>query len=400
MSNSKLIYPTILEKILTNISDIIVIIGKDGIVTYNSPNIEKLFGWKPKEIIGKTVWGNMHPEDIDSAKELFNISIKEDGASGEIECRYRCKDGTYKWIRFTGTNLLNDNEINGILGNYHYIGENKKTEEALLVSEQRVKHNLKEILSPQEDISVLELSDIIDSEKIQEVMDEFYRLTNIGIGIIDVTGKVLVATGWQDICQKFHRVNPQSCSFCLESDLELSSKVPVGTFKMYRCKNSMWDIAIPIMLGEKHVGNIFLGQFLFDDEIPDLEVFRQQAKNYGFNEEEYLAALEKLPRWSKETVDAAMKFYSGFAELISNLGYGNIKLVNALEEQKRIEQALAEHESFLNSIVENIPNMLFIKDAEDLRFVRFNKAGEELLGFDRNELIGKKRLRFLHERTS
>ncbi len=44
---------------------------------------------------------------------------------------------------------------------------------------------------------------------------------------------------------------------------------------------------------------------------------------------------------------------------------------------------------FLNSILDNIPNMIFVKDAKDLRFVRFNKAGEQLLGRKKEELIGK-----------
>ena len=44
---------------------------------------------------------------------------------------------------------------------------------------------------------------------------------------------------------------------------------------------------------------------------------------------------------------------------------------------------------FLDSILENIPDMIFVKDAEELRFVLFNRAGEELLGFKREDLIGK-----------
>ena len=44
---------------------------------------------------------------------------------------------------------------------------------------------------------------------------------------------------------------------------------------------------------------------------------------------------------------------------------------------------------FLRSVVENIPYMIFVKDARDLRFVRFNKAGEQLLGYTRAQLIGK-----------
>jgi PAS domain S-box-containing protein len=53
------------------------------------------------------------------------------------------------------------------------------------------------------------------------------------------------------------------------------------------------------------------------------------------------------------------------------------------------EGALFEREEFLSQIIENIPNMIFIKDAKELRFVQFNKAGEKLLGYKREDLIGK-----------
>ena len=60
-----------------------------------------------------------------------------------------------------------------------------------------------------------------------------------------------------------------------------------------------------------------------------------------------------------------------------------------ITERKRTEDALKEREEFLSSVVENIPDMIFIKDAEELRFVRFNRAGENLLGYKRDDLIGK-----------
>jgi two-component system sensor histidine kinase UhpB len=58
-------------------------------------------------------------------------------------------------------------------------------------------------------------------------------------------------------------------------------------------------------------------------------------------------------------------------------------------ERKRAEVELRRSELFLESIVENIPDMIFVKDASELKFVRFNKAGEELLGCRRQELIGR-----------
>jgi two-component system, sensor histidine kinase len=48
-----------------------------------------------------------------------------------------------------------------------------------------------------------------------------------------------------------------------------------------------------------------------------------------------------------------------------------------------------ESQDFLSSVIENIPNMIFVKDANELKFVRFNRAGEKLIGISRKELIGK-----------
>lgn len=58
-------------------------------------------------------------------------------------------------------------------------------------------------------------------------------------------------------------------------------------------------------------------------------------------------------------------------------------------ERKRIEDALTETRHLLESIVEQIPHMVFLKDADELRFVQLNKAGEHLIGLPREALIGK-----------
>jgi len=59
-----------------------------------------------------------------------------------------------------------------------------------------------------------------------------------------------------------------------------------------------------------------------------------------------------------------------------------------ITSRKWAEEALRRSEQFLDSIVENIPDMIFVKDASDLRFVRFNRAGERLLGRSSEELVG------------
>jgi PAS domain S-box-containing protein len=60
-----------------------------------------------------------------------------------------------------------------------------------------------------------------------------------------------------------------------------------------------------------------------------------------------------------------------------------------ISERKRAEEDLHRTKQFLDSIIENIPNMVFVKDALDLKFVLFNRAGEKLLGYSREDLLGK-----------
>ncbi|MGB9081518.1 MAG: PocR ligand-binding domain-containing protein, partial [Desulfuromonadaceae bacterium] len=232
------------------------------------------------------------------------------------------------------------------------------------------------------DLANIELADIIDVTALQEMMDDYYALTGIGVGIIDLNGTVLVGTGWQDICVKFHRAVSESCAFCHESDISLSSGVPPGTFKEYRCKNNMWDIATPIMLGDRHIGNIFLGQFLYDDEKPDYELFRAQARRFGYDEAEYLAALDRVPRWSRETVRKAMGFYSKLARMISKTSYNNVTLADTLARREQVEEAL----QWARISLESASDALFWI-APDARIVDVNEAACRSLGYSREELL-------------
>jgi len=66
-------------------------------------------------------------------------------------------------------------------------------------------------------------------------------------------------------------------------------------------------------------------------------------------------------------------------------------------ERNKTEQQLKNSEKFLAAVIENIPDMIFVKDAKDLSFIRFNKAGEDLLGYSKEELIGKNYYDFFSE---
>ncbi|MEI7501609.1 MAG: PAS domain-containing sensor histidine kinase, partial [Bacteroidota bacterium] len=118
--------------LISNISDVIGIIGIDGIMKYKSPNIEKWFGWQPQDLIGTDGWLTVHPDDLDRIQKEFFTLLEKDNSVKKVEYKYKCKNGNYKQIELTATNLMNDPIIGGVLLNYHDITERKQSERLLL----------------------------------------------------------------------------------------------------------------------------------------------------------------------------------------------------------------------------------------------------------------------------
>ncbi|HEX7375997.1 MAG TPA: response regulator, partial [Pirellulales bacterium] len=68
---------------------------------------------------------------------------------------------------------------------------------------------------------------------------------------------------------------------------------------------------------------------------------------------------------------------------------GTFGISHDVTERKQMQEELQQLTNFLDAVLDELPIMLFVKDAEHLRFERMNKAAEQLLGFTREELIGK-----------
>ena len=366
-----------LRTLVQTIPDLVWLKDRYGVYLQCNGMFERFFGAKEADIVGKTDFDFVDGELAQFFREHDRLAMEAGKPTRNEEWLTFASDGRRGLFETIKTPLKDEKgDLVGILGIARDITERKQAEEslhqsreALQESEERVKAKLETILSPEGEIASLDLEDIIDAKRLQRLMDDFFLLTNMGIGIIDIRGKILVATGWQDICTRFHRVNPETCKHCRESDFELTQGIEPGTFKEYRCKNNLWDIATPIHIGGKHLGNIFLGQFFYTDDEIDYEAFRAQARKYGFDEADYIAALDRAPRWTRERVSATMRFYTDLAGLVSNLSYGNIKLARALEEKELLLKELKHRVKNSLAIVSSLisMNMDRIADERDSR---------------------------------
>lgn len=217
-------------------------------------------------------------------------------------------------------------------------------------------------------------SDLVGIERLQSLMDNFYDVTKAPSAILDLEGKILTATAWQDVCTKFHRVHPETSRKCTESDTALAGRLARGDkYNVYRCLNGLVDVATPILIGGEHIANLFTGQFFFEQ--PDTEFFRKQAAAYDFDEDAYLEAVSRVSIFSEDKIKKIMLLLCNLAEIIGEMGLTQMRNLEAIEER----ESLFRHLNRVRSVIENTSDLVSMSDLEG-KISYVNSAGLKMVG--------------------
>src|SRR5690606_10516810 len=112
-------------------SDIASILGPDGTMKYQSPSIERVLGYTAEEMIGKSTFEFIHPDDVERTLEAFRAMLESPGEPQTVELRYRHKDGSWRVVECYGRTLLPDSASAGVVVNARDITERKRAEEEL-----------------------------------------------------------------------------------------------------------------------------------------------------------------------------------------------------------------------------------------------------------------------------
>jgi PAS domain S-box-containing protein len=224
--------------------------------------------------------------------------------------------------------------------------------------------------------------DLVDVEQLRCMFERFSEATGFTTGLISYPDqRLLIGTGWRDICVKFHRANKDSEKHCKESNLDLTARLKERkSLNIRPCESGLVDGATPIIIKGVHVANLATGQILFEE--PDLDFFYHQAKRYGYDTKAYIKALREVPVVDEKTFKKAMLFLSEMAVMLAEQGLANLKtqeMAKILEGQKQNLRIT------LNSIGEGVIST----DLESC-ITGINPIAEKLTGYSFEEAQGKK----------
>lgn len=101
--------------LIQNLSDVITVVAVDGTMLYHSPSIERVAGYRPSELLGKSLLAFIHPGDEPAVRAALERVTLKVGSAAPPEFRFLRKDGTWVWLESVGNNLLNDVAVGGIV---------------------------------------------------------------------------------------------------------------------------------------------------------------------------------------------------------------------------------------------------------------------------------------------
>ena len=222
------------------------------------------------------------------------------------------------------------------------------------------------------------IANLVEISRLQSALDSLYISSGIPSAIIDNEGTIHTASGWQDLCTKFHRVHPEARKLCIESDQYISRHIHEAAPSItYKCPHGLVDSATPIIIEGEHIGNVFTGQLFLEE--PDLDSFRAQARAYGFNEEKYIDAVRKVPVISEQAMQENLAFVAQLTGLLAETG---LKRTREKEIEVRLRESLEDYRTLFSRASDGIFFM-----SRDGTLIEVNESFSRMHGYSTGEMM-------------
>lgn len=181
------------------------------------------------------------------------------------------------------------------------------------------------------DLSVLELTDIIDINMLQKFLDDFAIGMNVAAIAVNRKGEEITRPShYRDFCNKFIHSNTTGDHCCAECHNSMG-KEALKQKKAYvgKCHAGLIDFAVPVIVGGEHIGTILGGQILM--EPMRQEEANRTAKRLGLDSDRLWDAAQAIDIVPKTMIDAAASVLHIVVNALADEGYRRIEIAHVAE---------------------------------------------------------------------
>jgi two-component system cell cycle sensor histidine kinase/response regulator CckA len=205
--------------LIENINDVIYTLNTDGIITYLSPVVEQVLGYKPAEVIGQPFNRFIHEEDLPRMRERFSELLE--GKLGPNEYRIMMKNGGVRWVCISSRPLYREGSVIGIRGSLIDVTERKQAEEKMAILQEQfrqsqkleaigrlaggIAHDFNNILAVIQGYSELCLFKIAKEDPMREDIE---TIINAGKRAVNLVGQLLTFSRRKAMEMKVIELNP------------------------------------------------------------------------------------------------------------------------------------------------------------------------------------------------
>ncbi len=125
------------RSLVQNASDVVSILRPDGSIRYVTPAIERVLGYSERDVVGRSIFHLLHPDEIERATRLLEKRTTEGWHGVVTEHRVRAADGSWRHVETTAVDLVDDAAVQGIVLTTRDVSERHEAQEALRQSEER-----------------------------------------------------------------------------------------------------------------------------------------------------------------------------------------------------------------------------------------------------------------------
>ena len=90
------------QALVESSQDIITVVEADGRIVYDSPAVERVLGWRQGELVGRSAFELVHPDDLPAAFSLLVETVGSAGAAASLTFRFQHRDGGWRWLASVG----------------------------------------------------------------------------------------------------------------------------------------------------------------------------------------------------------------------------------------------------------------------------------------------------------